>query len=153
MICRWGLELMARKSTRQALSVGQFEWEHNFFLDFLLSVAQSLFCIPAGVVPVVPATSSHIAEIHTSSKLFYLSIPWRPPSWPSLHRYSVDLLTTSCPPGPQILFDKLFSRQPDSVGTWGYSVPEAGLCTWPYPILSLPQFNSIQAICSNNNLP
>lgn len=51
MICRWVLELMARKSTRQALSVGQFKWEHNFFLNFLLSVAPSLFCIPAGAVP------------------------------------------------------------------------------------------------------
>lgn len=92
----------------------------------------------------------------------YLPAPncfiWRPPSWPLLHRHSADLLTSSCPPGPQILFVKLFSSQPDSVDTWGYSVLEAGLCTCPYPILPLLQFNSIQSRLSVsrpaiNNMP
>lgn len=34
----------------------------QFFLDFLLSVAPSLFCIPAGVVPAVPAISKQYSR-------------------------------------------------------------------------------------------
>lgn len=135
MICRWILELMARKSTRKLLSAGQYEWECNFFLDLLLSLAPPLFMSQPGVVPPVPAISKQysrkIYQLQTVVSVNILKASQLACTG-TLLTYAQLLVCQD----PRSFFAKLFPSHPDPSCTWGYSVPEARLCACPYPILS-----------------
>lgn len=133
MIRRWILELTTRKSTRKLLSAGQYEWEHNFFLDLLLSLAPPLFHVPA-----VPAMSKQYGrKIYQHQtvvslnilKASQLSITAEVLFWLMFNFLSTrttDLFLLSC-------FLVSLTQRAHEVN----SIPNTGLHTCPYPILSL----------------
>lgn len=128
---------MARKSTRKLLSAGQYERERNFFLDLLLSLAPPLFHVPARSSPSGPSYKKAIQQKDLPAPDCGIC---KYPEGLTIGLHCKGTLLTYAQllvrQDPRSFSAKLFASQPDAVCTWGYSVPEAGLCSCPYPILS-----------------